>query len=304
MLLLALGVIVMSAGLAVIVLGAPPAHLDDQNPRSIFLRVAAGSAAMSLCSGVLYMFAYVENGEAATSTPAYTALVLSPALMCVALSSAHQTLAWLAIVFSVVIGLAVALSFTLLTPEQALPVLLTVMAVSCASCAVLAARDTALPHTAMRVLASGAAFYAVYCTARVGALIISGGEYGEATVLFGFLPSLLAALLAYVVVATAVVTVLFSATRAGRRRALTAVAITIRDWDLVVAAYGRARAVQMVDELRSAARDRDSSSSDIRRGVATTLPSPLRQLREALVLEYGWGPEQTGLVMVDAGPAE
>ena len=120
--------------------------------------------------------------------------------------------------------------------------------------------------------------------------------------LFSALPAFVVGVGTNALVVVAIVQVLLPTARAARRRSQSLTALTICDWDLVVAAYGPTRALQLVDDLRAAARERDPFARDIHRGVATSLPSAVHALSRTLTYEYGWRAEEIASVITDCDP--
>ncbi|WZH37905.1 MAG: hypothetical protein PIR02_04390 [Microbacterium enclense] len=300
MLLLSLGVVVTSLAAMVVIIGASFTQRRAFDARIGFLRVVAASAAMSSGAGVMYVICSSYDGGQGVGVAPATALVLAAGLMCVAVSMVRERRAHCAAAATATAGVIVALGCALLSAPVALIVLLWTLALLCGACAVLTVHNGALPALPAGLLVVAMGFYAVYCAARALTLTVWGPDTALSQALFSFAPSLLAAVATQLLASVAIVLVIVPAARASRRRSRSLTTLTVADLDLVSAAYGPGRARELVDELRTAARDRDPTSVDVRYGVATSLPAGLAALTTPLAYEFGWRPEEIALVVSDA----
>ncbi|MFJ4159161.1 hypothetical protein [Microbacterium testaceum] len=299
MLLLSLGIIVITAGAVVVIVGASLAQRQPQDARSTFLRVAASSGAMALGASAMYVIATPMLDGIFSNTAADTALVLSAGLMCVTMATEKERCARAATVLTTVAGVTVAVSSELSSAEVARAILLYALTVLCGSCAVLALRNRVLPRRPVQLIAGGMIFYALHCGARAVALTFFGPATAAPSSPLGFTASLLAAVVTNTAVTIAIVLILVPAARASRRKSQTFCTITISDWDLVSKAYGSVRARQLLSELQSVARDHNPFSVDLRLGVAMTVARPLTVLAPPLLYECGWRPDEFALLVAD-----
>jgi len=294
MILLSVGLVVMSVGVVMVVVGA--AHWKDVGGQVTFLRIGATAAVVSLGAITAHLMAY-SNSDRVLATTANTAMVMAPALVCVAVSIGDAARTRAVIVFTAIAGVSVSVSTAVLPEHEELIVRSLVMAAVCATCAILATGNTGLPRLTVRLLFVATSSYAAYSVARVTALVALGPDGTLTEALFHETQAVAMALMTQLFVCAAIITVAVPAAQRARRRMPTVATVIVSDWPLVVDAYGWGRAIEMVKELRMAARELDPFSSIVPPGVSTTLPAPMRVLPTVLTFEYGWAADETALLI-------
>lgn len=293
--LLSIGVTVMCVGLAIGVVWVILPRIGTTGPLGVFLRVGALSGAVSVGAGVLTIMASNGAGDPCR-VAADTAMILAPALLCAALAVAPDRFLSRSLPLAVAVAAAAALSFFSM-PAAATAIKAFALGLTCALCAVLAARARSLPRPSRLVLATAMGVYGLYSIVR-GVLSVTDASLGPVFSPAGVIVAGIAAMLS-----TGVSIMIVGLPAAGdavggrRRRA----AISIGDWNLATAALGRERVRVLLLDLRLAARDLDPSAIDGPRGVETSVPSAVPSLRKRLAADYGWRPEEVELV-TDATP--
>jgi len=293
--LLSIGVVVMSVGLAAGVIRVVLPRIGDPTPLGVFLRLASVSGALAVGAGAMYIVRF-SGGEIGTLVAADTAMVLASSLVCVGLARprAGRSASPSALGAAVALSAVVAVSSAVLPPEVSLIVKSAALLLVSAVGATLALRNRVLPQASMRVLGATMTTYGVYAALRI--VVLTTPESPVTQTLFSSTGAGIAAVGTMLTTGVAVGLVGRPAARPDdgedRRRTL----VVIGDWKLANAAFGTDRVLGLLLELRLAARDLDPSAVDSPRGVEVATPSAVAALRERMRSSYGWRPEETELL--------
>ncbi|AOX46435.1 hypothetical protein [Microbacterium sp. BH-3-3-3] len=296
--LLSIGVLVMCAGLAagIIVIVLP--RVGSPTPLGVFLRLSSVAGAMSVGAGTLYVVRF-NGGGAVSQVMADTAVVLGPATMCLAVSAPRGRRLRVAVVLVLVVGAGVAASSALLPQDGALVVKAAALALSCAVCALLTARNRALPRSSRRVLIVTMATYALYSAGRAVTALPGLGS-PAADLVFSPAGIVVAAITAMMLTGLSVALVGRPATVGTYADRRPRTAVVIGDWKLATAAYGRDRVLALLLDLRLAAREVDPSAVDAMHGVEVAHPSAVSTLSARMRDSHGWKPEEVALLTTAA----
>ncbi|MEX8032246.1 hypothetical protein AB6V29_04365 [Microbacterium sp. 20-116] len=292
---LSIGVAVMCVVLAIGVICVILPRIGSAGALGVFLRVGALSGAVSVGAAVLDIMASNGAGDL-TRIAADTTMILAPALLCAALVVTPDRPLTRSLPIAVAVAAVAALGFTL-APAAVTTIKAFTLALACGLCAVLAFRASALPRRSRFVLTTAMGAYALYSTAR-GVLSLESDSFDPVFSPTGVIVAGISAMLLTGVSIVIIGLPSAGATAGGRRRGAS---ISIGDWNLATAAFGRERVRVLLLDLRRAARDLDPSTVDSLHGVEISVPSAISALRERLAADYGWRPEEVEL-LTDATP--
>lgn len=293
--LLSIGVVVMSVGLAAGVIRVVLPRIGSPTPLGVFLRLASVSGALAVGAGAMYV-ARFSGGGTGTLVAADTCMILASALLCVGLAKPRRgrSASPRALALAIAAAAAVAVSSALLAPDVSLMVKAVALLVVSAVGAPLALRNRALPHASMRVLGATMIVYGSYSALRL--VVLSTPESLLTQTLFSPTGAGIAAVTTMLMTGVAISLVGRPVTRPDEdddhRRTL----VVIGDWKLANAALGADRVHGLVLEMRLAARDLDPSAIDGPRGVEIATPSAVAALRTRMRTSYAWRPEETELI--------
>lgn len=293
--MLTFGLIAMCVGLAAGLFGVILPRIGEPTRTAAFLRMAALTGVLSVGAGAMYVVR-INGGGPASLIVSDTSAVLACALLCVAVRPPTARRVDPTVILAIVAGSTTAISSTVLPAAASMMVRAGLLAATCATCAVLAARDRTIPRRSMRVLSVTMSGYALFCLVYLVALTgVAGGVAAEGE---PFGPSV-AVGVSVVAMLSVGVSVALAGAPAIRIRSTPSprrTRVAIGDWDLAAAAYGTDRVRALLVELRRAARDLDPHVVEATHGVETSLPRAGATLRARMRDAHGWTPEELQLL--------
>ncbi|MDF2045817.1 MAG: glycerol uptake facilitator [Microbacterium sp.] len=294
--LLSVGVVAMCVGLAAGVIGVVLPRVGSRTPLGVYLRYAAVAGALSVGSGLMYIVSF-NGGAPGALVVADTAMVLAPATLCVAVwpPSGARYGSPVMLGAAIVIGGVMAVCSTVLTPATSMKVKVALLTVVCGACAVIALRNRALPPRSTRLLGAVQGAYSVYSALR--SVVHSTPESPLSQSLFSITGAGVVSVTSMLLCGVAIGLVGRPAARTEHSGSSHRTLVTIGDWKLATAAFGRDRVRGLLIELRLAAQDLDPTAVDAPHGVEVAIPSAASALRERMRSTYGWRPEETGLLI-------
>lgn len=295
--LLSIGLVLVCLGVIAGVVAAAFPRGERSAARSAFLRTAVAAGVVSLGAASLVVMG--ENGAGrVASIAANTALVLTPGLMCVAVSTSSRRRARGATVFAVAASLVTALGGIALSVSGAFALRALALVIVCAACAVLAMRNDSLPRQSMRLMAVAMGGYATYSAGRAVAILAAGATANTDLGPFSVAPAALVAVAANLFTGVAVLLVALANRRTARECTEQHSKVVIGDFTLVASAFGVARTHDLVHELRLAARELDPSAVDVPHGIATRRSGAVREIGSRLNRNYGWRHDELLLLRI------
>ncbi|MDT0117741.1 hypothetical protein Q9R20_12150 [Microbacterium sp. PRF11] len=295
--LLSIGLVLVCLGVIAGVVAAAFPRGERSAARSAFLRTAVAAGVVSLGAASLVVMGEHGAGRV-VSIASNTALVLTPGLMCVAVSTTSRRRARGAAVFAATASLLTALGSIAFSASAAIALRSLVLVVVCAVCAVLAMRNDSLPHRSMRLIAVAMVAYAMYSAGRTVTTLASGATPDTDLGPFSMVPAALVAVVVNLLTGAAVLLVAIAERRATRLCTEAHSTVVIGDVTLVASAFGVARTHDLVNELRLAARELDPSAVDVPHGIATRRSGAVREIGSRLNRYYGWRHDELLLLRV------
>ncbi len=298
---LSIGLAVMCATLGVCVIAVILPQLGSRGPLHFFLRVAAMAGVLSVGSTAMFILAF-QGGGPLPLTLAAMGMVLAPALLCIAVTPPRSRRVRPLVALAIILAAAVGSSAALLPDIAALRVRLAGVATVCLLCALLSARARALPRRSAWVLSATTGAFGLYSSVRlvVGLTPAAGSPVGD--LLFSAEAAAVAATACVLLVGLAVVLVRRSPTAHGRDASSEWCRITLADWRRGRRELGMDGLLALLAELRTAARDIDSSAVEVYRGVEVRRSAALPAIRMRLRDTYGWRPAQLALLSASGDP--
>lgn len=265
---------------------------------NLFLRFAAVGGVCAVGSGAMYLI-YVASGSLTALVMGDATMVLTPAVLFVAVSVLGGGRAVLPSVAAVVLALGVAVGTATIPQPGSLAVKTVALALACGATAWAAERAGGRSTGSLRLVSVTTAVFAVYCVVCVIVGLAAGWESPVFVVAFSFVPTTVLGAVGVVLVGAAVVRLRLGPARdSAPEQCPAGSSVVVGDWELASAAYGPDRMRALVAELRSAGRELNPDAVDIPRGIEVSLPNAYAELGERLRSVYGWTPEQT-ILLVD-----
>lgn len=298
---LSIGLAVMCVALGASMIGVILPQLGSRVPVHFFLRVTSMAGVLAVGSTAMYVLAFQGGGPVAL-TMASTAMVLAPAMLCIAVSPPRSRRVRALVAFAVVLALTVGITTTALEASAALTVRILAVAAACGLCAVLSARARTIPRRSAIVLAATTGGFAAYSLLRVAVSLSPLAGTPLDRMLFSVEATGVAATASVLLTGLAVVLVRRSPALGGPDRTSTWTRVAFGDWPRARTELGADGLLALLTELRMAAREVDPSAVDVYRGVEVSLPSALPAVRSRLRDGYGWRAAQLSLLSERADP--
>ncbi len=295
---LSIGLAVMCVALGASMIGVILPQLGSRVPLHFFLRVTSMAGVLAVGSTAMYVLAFQGGGPVAL-TMASTAMVLAPAMLCIAVSPPRSRRVRALVAFAVVLALTVGITTTALEASAALTVRILAVAAACGLCAVLSARARTIPRRSAIVLAATTGGFAAYSLLRVAVSLSPLAGTPLDRMLFSVEATGVAATASVLLTGLAVVLVRRSPALGGPDRTAT--------WTRSRSATGRGPAPSSAPTVYwpcspSCAWPRARSTLGGRRlpGRRSTRPSALPAVRSRLRDGYGWRAAQLSLLTESA----
>lgn len=296
---LSIGLAVMCVALGASMIGVILPQLGSRAPVHFFLRVTSMAGVLAVGSTAMYVLAFHGGGPVAL-VMASAAMVLAPAMLCVAVSPPRSRRVKALVALAVALALVVGITTITLEASTALTVRVLAVAVACGLCAVLTARARTIPRRSAAVLVATTGGFAVYSLLRVAVSLspFAGSPVDE--MLFSVGATGVVATAAVLLTGLAVVLVRRSPILGGPDGSSTWTRVAFQDWSRARTDLGVDGLLALLTELRMAAREIDPSAVDVYRGVEVRRPSALPAVRSRLRDGYGWRAAQLSLLTESA----
>ncbi|SDO91309.1 hypothetical protein SAMN04487848_2501 [Microbacterium sp. ru370.1] len=296
---LSIGLAVMCVALGASMIGVILPQLGSRAPVHFFLRVTSMAGVLAVGSTAMYVLAFQGGGPVALAM-ASTAMVLAPAMLCVAVSPPGSRRVRALVAFAAVLALVVAITTIALEPSAALTVRVLAVATACGLCAVLTARARTIPRRSAIVLAATTGGFAAYSLLRVAVSLSPLADTSLDRMVFSVEATGVVATASVLLTGLAVVLVRRSPALGGPDRSSAWTRVAFDDWSRARADLGDDGLLALLTELRMAAREADPSAVDVYRGVEIRRPSALPAVRSRLRDGYGWRAAQLSLLTESA----
>ena len=281
---LSIGLAVMCVALGVSMIGVILPQLGSRVPLHFFLRVTSMAGVLAVGATAMFVLAF-QGGGLLPLVIASAAMVLSPSVMCIAVTPPRTRRIRVLVVFAVALALGAGIAPVVLEPSAALTVRVLGLAAASGLCAVLTARARAIPRRTALVTMAG---FAVYSLLRVAVSVSPLADTPLDRALFSADAAGVAATASVLLTGVAVVLVRRSPALARPEHVDAWTRVAFDDWARARADLGTDGLLALLTELRMAAREVNPSAVDVYRGVEVRQPSALPAVRSRLRDGYGW----------------
>lgn len=300
--LLTIGLAAMCLGVAIGILCTALPRTSAPVPFTTYVQFAAMAGIFAMGSTVMYLVHAYGGGKPALVVADAT-MVMAPGFMLVAVAALTDRKR--GVVVGVVSAAATAVGgcTAVLSDDVSLAIKAAVLAMICASCALVAGLSSTLDRLPALLLAAAMGAYALYTAARVLVAVTTGWSGAVGALFRSMEVGSAVAMVIVLVCGAAVILSLRPSARATATGPRELGVVVVGDAKLLAAASGGERLRRLVAELRAAAHALDDRAVNVRHGVATSLPSALDTLTDQMQNSFGWAPEEVALLVEDGDPS-